>query len=150
MKDLYYNLYFKDRTGDTFRWRGENVATTEVEGIISKLTDSKECAVYGVTVPHNEGKAGMLAIVDKEDKLNIDKLSVKVNGALPQYARPLFIRVVKGFPMTGTFKVVKKDFASEGFDINKVKDPLYFLSKAGYIRMTKDDYNDILSGTGSF
>lgn len=47
------HMYFKDRTGDTFRWKGENVSTTEVEGTLSRLLDMKDVVVYGVEVPGN-------------------------------------------------------------------------------------------------
>lgn len=50
MDELGY-LYFRDRTGDTFRWKGENVSTTEVEGTLSRLLDMADVAVYGVEVP---------------------------------------------------------------------------------------------------
>lgn len=43
-------LYFRDRTGDTFRWRGENVSTSEVEAAISGVADQRDAVVYGVLV----------------------------------------------------------------------------------------------------
>lgn len=49
MDELGY-MYFKDRTGDTFRWRGENVSSTEVEGVVSKVAGNKDAVVYGVEV----------------------------------------------------------------------------------------------------
>lgn len=52
MDELGY-MYFKDRSGDTFRWRGENVSTTEVEGILSHILNQTDVAVYGVEVPGN-------------------------------------------------------------------------------------------------
>ena len=56
-------LFFKDRTGDTFRWRGENVSTTEVESVIGKLIDHRDTVCYGVEIPGVEGRAGMVAFV---------------------------------------------------------------------------------------
>ena len=44
-------FYFKDRSGDTFRWHGENVSTTEVESIVSNIIDFKDVVVYGVEIP---------------------------------------------------------------------------------------------------
>jgi solute carrier family 27 (fatty acid transporter), member 1/4 len=56
MDELGY-LYFRDRTGDTFRWRGENVSTTEVEAVISNVAGLKDCVVYGVEViQHRAGR----------------------------------------------------------------------------------------------
>lgn len=55
MDELGY-MYFRDRSGDTFRWRGENVSTTEVEGVLSRLLGQTDVAVYGVAVP---GKLGL-------------------------------------------------------------------------------------------
>ncbi|CAH1711812.1 unnamed protein product [Aphis gossypii] len=95
IRDEYNFYYFKDRTGDTFRWKGENVSTSEVEAAISNIVKLKDCIVYGVEIPHTEGKAGMVAIVDESNDLDLDKLSAGINKSLPAYARPLFLRIVK-------------------------------------------------------
>uniref|UniRef100_A0A336MUP2 Very long-chain fatty acid transport protein n=1 Tax=Culicoides sonorensis TaxID=179676 RepID=A0A336MUP2_CULSO len=147
VKDLINNFYFKDRTGDTFRWRGENVSTMEVEIIISNIVDLKDCIVYGVNVPHTEGKAGMAAIVDHHNKIDMKYLSDCVGKELPYYARPVFLRILPRIPITSTCKSIKKDFKTEGFDIQRIKDKLYFLNEDGmYREMTKSDFNDIMNG----
>ncbi|XP_055592123.1 long-chain fatty acid transport protein 4 [Uranotaenia lowii] len=149
--DLYGYYYFKDRTGDTFRWRGENVATSEVEGVITNIVGLKDCAVYGVDIPGTEGKAGMAAIVDTEGKIDLDQLAAGVRGSLPAYARPLFIRVLSEVPMTATFKLKKRDLQLDGFDINKIKDPIYFLQNDGkYKLFSEEDYKIVSSGKGKF
>ncbi|KZC09870.1 PREDICTED: long-chain fatty acid transport protein 4 [Dufourea novaeangliae] len=145
--DEFGYFYFKDRTGDTFRWRGENVATSEVEAIVSNVIGLKDAAVYGVEVPHAEGKAGMAAIYDPENTLNIKEMSEGVKKTLPTYARPLFVRVLSELPMTGTFKLKKKDLQQDGFNIKKITDPVYFLDSSGvYVKFTEQLYNDILEG----
>lgn len=55
MDELGY-MYFRDRSGDTFRWKGENVSTTEVEGTLSSLLRQTDVAVFGVTVQGEEIK----------------------------------------------------------------------------------------------
>ncbi|KAJ8927776.1 hypothetical protein NQ314_019725 [Rhamnusium bicolor] len=128
----YY--YFKDRTGDTFRWKGENVATNEIEAVISKI--------FGT-----EGRAGMMAIVDRDKNLNRDDLCKGLKAHLPSYAIPLFLRVMDSFPMTGTFKIKKIELQNEGFNIYNIKDPLYFLDlkQSTYIPLN-NVYDDIMSG----
>uniref|UniRef100_A0A182PAY1 Very long-chain fatty acid transport protein n=1 Tax=Anopheles epiroticus TaxID=199890 RepID=A0A182PAY1_9DIPT len=147
VQDLLGNYYFKDRTGDTFRWRGENVATSEVEGVITTIVGLKDCAVYGVDIPETEGKAGMAAIVDPEGKVDLEQLAAGIRASLPAYARPLFIRVLSEVPMTTTFKLKKRDLQVDGYDLTKIKDPIYFLQSNGtYRRFTADDHETIKSG----
>ncbi|XP_071566963.1 long-chain fatty acid transport protein 4 [Temnothorax nylanderi] len=143
MDELGY-FYFKDRTGDTFRWRGENVATSEVEAVISNVIGLKDATVFGVEVPGNEGKAGMVAIYDPENSLDLKGLVGKLKKVLPNYAIPRFIRILSELPMTGTFKLQKKDLQQDAFDIKKVKDPIYFLNNDTYLRMTDEHYNNIV------
>uniref|UniRef100_A0A0K8TSP3 Very long-chain fatty acid transport protein n=1 Tax=Tabanus bromius TaxID=304241 RepID=A0A0K8TSP3_TABBR len=145
--DILGYYYFKDRTGDTFRWRGENVATSEVEAVISNVVGLQDCVVYGVEIPHVEGKAGMAAIVDPEKKVDFEELSVGIRGSLPPYARPLFVRIMPAMPMTGTFKLKKRDLQLEGFDLHKIKDPIYYLGNDGiYREFTEKDLEAINEG----
>jgi acyl-CoA synthetase (AMP-forming)/AMP-acid ligase II len=89
--DYYGYIYFVDRLGDTFRWKGENVSTIEVENVLSSFINSKEVVVYGVEVPGQEGRAGMAILIT--DSIDAKKLSDYVQKNLPFYAKPLFIRV---------------------------------------------------------
>ncbi|XP_055903657.1 long-chain fatty acid transport protein 4 [Eupeodes corollae] len=147
VKDILGYFYFKDRMGDTFRWRGENVATSEVEAIITNVVGLEDCVVYGVDIPHVEGKAGMAGIVDPDRKVDMVQLSAGIRGSLPAYAQPLFIRLLTEMPKTATFKLKKRDLQVEGFDITKVKDPIYYLNKDGiYREMTQSQFDDIQSG----
>lgn len=145
--DEFGYFYFKDRTGDTFRWRGENVATSEVEAIVSNVIGLRDAVVYGVEIPKVEGKAGMAAIYDPDNTLNLKEMADGVKKCLPAYARPLFVRVLSELPMTGTYKLKKKDLQQDGFDTRKITDPLYFLdSSGGYVKLTEQLHNDILDG----
>ena len=101
VQDEYGYFYFRDRSGDTFRWKGENVSTTEVEAVISSITGLKDCVVFGVKIPGTEGSAGMVTIADPEKSLDLQQLTATVNSSLPAYARPLFVRVSKEIETTG-------------------------------------------------
>ncbi|XP_024623321.1 long-chain fatty acid transport protein 1 isoform X3 [Neophocaena asiaeorientalis asiaeorientalis] len=100
MDELGY-MYFRDRSGDTFRWRGENVSTTEVEGVLSRLLGQTDVAVYGVAVPGVEGKAGMAAIADPHGQLSPNALYQELQKVLAPYARPIFLRLLPQVDTTG-------------------------------------------------
>ncbi|GBP61965.1 Long-chain fatty acid transport protein 1 [Eumeta japonica] len=146
--DHYGYFYFRDRTGDTFRWRGENVSTAEMESVISSLIGLKDTIMFGVTIPNVEGKAGLVAIADPDNKLNLDVLSRGLQSNLPTYARPLFLRILTKTPVTATFKLKKKELLEQGFDPQLHKDPMYFLDqKSGcYVPLTRRLYEDIIQG----
>ncbi|XP_069674178.1 long-chain fatty acid transport protein 4-like isoform X1 [Periplaneta americana] len=147
VSDEFGYLYFKDRTGDTFRWKGENVSTSEVEAVISNLIDYRDAVVYGVEVRGMEGRAGMAAIVDQDDTLDLKTLAEGVTKALPSYARPQFIRIMRKVDLTGTFKLKKRDLQQDGFDPVTIKDKLYFMSSsASYETLTEEIYNNIFTG----
>uniref|UniRef100_A0A8C5DJU5 Arachidonate--CoA ligase n=1 Tax=Gouania willdenowi TaxID=441366 RepID=A0A8C5DJU5_GOUWI len=146
--DKYGHMYFKDRTGDTFRWKGENVSTTEVEGTLSRLLEMKDVVVYGVEVPGAEGKAGMAAIADPSHSSDLEKFVKDMEKALPPYARPVFLRFLPEVDKTGTFKFQKTDLRRDGFDPSVVSDRLYFRdpSKGRYVQLNGELYHSILSG----
>lgn len=144
--DNYGYLYFCDRLGDTFRWRGENVATVEVENVISSHLNSTEVSVYGVQIPGQEGKAGMAAIM--KDDLDLDLLGKHLQANLPTYAKPLFIRLSKEFDYTGSFKTIKKRLVEENYDINVITDQVFFFDNKNqkYVKLTEKIFNDIKNG----
>lgn len=148
MDELGY-IYFKDRTGDTFRWRGENVSTSEVEAVISNIVGLKDSVVYGVEVPGCEGRAGMAAILDIDQTLDLSALSVGLVKSLPAYARPLFLRIVLQLDMTGTYKLRKVDLQKQGFELNgSKKDKVYYMDIATgqYLPLDQNAYEKICKG----
>jgi fatty-acyl-CoA synthase len=118
-------FYFVDRIGDTFRWKGENVATSEVAAAIMAFAGIREASVYGVRVPGTEGAAGMAAIVT-DGALDLGALRAHLMRRLPPYARPKFLRVADRIATTSTFKHTKSDLQRDGFDPAAIADPIYF------------------------
>ena len=116
-------FYFVDRIGETFRWKGENVATSEVAAALARAPGVREAVVYGVAVPNADGRAGMAALT-LDGAPNLVAIA-QAAGALPRYARPLFLRLTPALEATGTFKPVKRSLAADGFDPAKIADPLY-------------------------
>jgi len=118
-------FYFVDRVGDTFRWKGENVSTTEVAETITACPGVIEAVVYGVTVPRTEGRAGMAAVVVDHD-FDLVAFRRYLNENLPEYARPLFLRIRGEIETTETFKPKKQSLAREGYDPTATTDAIYF------------------------
>ncbi len=141
----YY--YFVDRIGDTFRWKGENVATSEVSEAITAFPGIEEANVYGVRVPGAEGRVGMAALV-VEDELDLDGFCRHVVQRLAGFARPVFLRVMREIETTSTFKQRKVDLVKQGFDPNATGDAIFFLQPElqTYVRLTPALYGDICEG----
>uniref|UniRef100_G1TQ11 Arachidonate--CoA ligase n=1 Tax=Oryctolagus cuniculus TaxID=9986 RepID=G1TQ11_RABIT len=144
MDELGY-LYFRDRTGDTFRWKGENVSTTEVEGTLSRLLDMADVAVYGVEVPGTEGRAGMAAVASPAGTCDLEHFAQVLEKELPLYARPIFLRFLPELHKTGTYKLLKTELRKEGFDPAVVKDPLFYLDarQGRYVPLDRQAYTRI-------
>ncbi|XP_072551945.1 long-chain fatty acid transport protein 2-like [Salminus brasiliensis] len=159
--DVYFNsgdllrmdhdhfLYFQDRVGDTFRWKGENVATSEVSDVVSMLEFIKDANVYGVKVPGHEGRIGMAAVTLKDgQEFECREAFIHISNFLPVYARPRFIRILECMEHTGTFKQVKVTLVEEGFNPEVISQPLYVLqeSSRSYVPLTHSYYRAIIGG----
>jgi fatty-acyl-CoA synthase len=147
-QDSHGYFYFVDRLGDTFRWKGENVSTTEVAEAINLFPGIQDTTVYGVRVEGNEGRAGMAALV-ADGAIDMQKLRDHICSSLPDYARPLFIRIRRALELTGTFKQRKVDLVKEGFDPAKSSDEIYFHDHASksFIRMDAALFQKLNSGS---
>ena len=124
----FRHIAFADRLGDTFRWKGENVATTEVEAIANEFPGVEHAIAYGVEIPGTDGRAGMAALTVKDiNSFDIASFSEHLTRKLPTYAVPLFFRLRSEEEITGTFKYRKVTLKEEGYSLEKVSDPLYLL-----------------------
>jgi fatty-acyl-CoA synthase len=146
-KDEQGFFYFVDRIGDTFRWKGENVATSEVAEAITAFPGVTEANVYGVSIPETEGRAGMAALVLGQE-LDLKTFRTHLAGRLPSYARPLFLRIKREMAVTVTFKHRKNDLIREGYDPAVVHDVMYFDDPArqAFVPLDRALYDRIQSG----
>jgi len=150
----YPHYQFVDRIGDTFRWKGENVSTNEVGEIINGFHEVRISNVYGVQVPGTDGRAGMaaLALEDGVAALDLAAFSGYVAARLPTYARPVFLRIEPEIDVTGTFKMVKGDLREQGFDPDRISDPLYVMKPGSsvYEPLDRDYAAVIMRGDAGF
>ncbi len=141
---------FADRYGDTFRWKGENVSTLEVETIINCFDNIEMCTVYGVEIPNSEGKAGMVSIIlGNENPLDLNQFYQFLSENLPKYSIPIFLRVKDNLDFTGTHKLRKVNLKKQGFDINKIQDRIYFWDSTSnnFILLDREKYQNLTNGT---
>ncbi len=145
----FRHAQFVDRLGDTFRWKGENVSTTEVENMVSEYSKISEAVVYGVEIPNTNGRAGMAAItlnpnavLDEQDCKN---MLTEFKKSLPSYAVPLFLRIQQQVETTGTFKYQKSKLKEQGFDPEKTSDRIlvWLPSSDAYCELTADILSNI-------
>lgn len=139
--------YFVDRIGDTFRWKGENVATADVAAVLSSCKGVRDAAVYGVEVPGAEGRAGMAAL-EVSPSFDLRDLAARVTDRLPVYARPVFLRLTKDIAVTGTFKHQTKHLQDEGFDPRRIPDRLFLFdgSREAYVPLDDAQFRAVCDG----
>lgn len=140
-------FYFVDRIGDTFRWKGENIAASEVAEVIANCPGIVDVSVYGVALQGSDGRAGMAALVIDAD-FDVKALAQHLADRLPTYACPVFIRICPTLDITETFKQKKQELVLEGFNPLRVKEPLFFrdATSGHYFALNADIYARILSG----
>ncbi len=152
LRDIgFRHAQFVDRTGDTFRWKGENVSTTEVENIMGVFGQLVDAVVYGVEIAGTNGRAGMAAITPRTEVKDIDfhMLYEYLRKELPPYALPVFIRILQRLETTGTFKYQKTSLKKEGFDPAQVQQDPLFVCLPGthtYVPLTAEIHSNILDG----
>ena len=146
------HIQFVDRVGDTFRWKGENVATTEVEAALCQQAGVTEAVVYGVQLPHADGRAGMAALQLRDGVVAPDgqALMAGLRQALPRYAMPLFLRLRRQHELTSTFKHRKVELKREGFHPNEDGEPVWVLTPQGYVPLHAEALADIEAGRFKF
>jgi fatty-acyl-CoA synthase len=146
----FRHIAFVDRLGDSFRWKGENIAASEVERALAALPGMAQVCVYGVAVPHCDGRAGMAAVVlAAHSRFDGQQLAQQLRRQLPAYALPQFVRVMAAQSTTDTFKVQKGVLQQQGFDPAASHDALYVLRPPGqgYVALSAARYRGILAGS---
>ena len=146
-QDAQGYFYFVDRIGDTFRWKGENVATSEVAEAICGFPGITEATVYSVAMPGTDGRAGMATIVT-DAGLDLAAFRTHLAGRLPAYAHPVFLRVRDDLEVTATFKHTKHALVRDGYDPATIGDALYFNDRArqAFVRLDPALFDDIQCG----
>lgn len=147
--------FFNDRLGDTFRWKGENVSTTEVADALGEYPGIVDANVYGVQLPGHDGRAGAVALVvddAKRETFDFTGFLQYARSRLPKYAIPIFIRLTNNAYSTANHKQNKVPLKTEGVDPDKVSsgDAIYWIDKGGkgntYVPFTREDWNSLTSG----
>lgn len=153
-QDIDGCVYFVDRLGDTFRWKSENVSTNEVADVVGQFVQVAETNVYGVQVPHTDGRAGCAAITLADsvtlDTFDFEGLAKHAISILPRYAVPIFLRIVSALETTGTMKMQKGRLRAEGIDLDKIEarkenDRLYWLPPGGskYLPFERKEWEEL-------
>ena len=152
MRDLgFRHAQFVDRTGDTFRWKGQNVSTTEVEMLIEEVHEVSEAVVYGVEIPNTNGRAGMASIRlnTPVEGFDFGLFFKRLKANMADYSIPVFLSINQGVELTGTFKHLKGPLKEKGFDVDRNTDPLYvWLPKTEkYVPLTTPLQQEIEQGS---
>jgi fatty-acyl-CoA synthase len=139
--------YFVDRIGDTFRWKGENVATSEVAAAITAFPGVVDANVYGVAIPGTDGRAGMAELVCA-GPIDLAAFAEHLAQRLPKFAHPILLRLRNEIDVTPTFKQTKNGRGPDSYDPGTCPDPLYVHDpeQRAYVALGRPLYERIVSG----
>jgi len=139
--------YFVDRIGDTFRWKGENVATSEVAEVVLSADGILDALVCGIAVPGHDGRAGMATLV-VADGFDLDRFKQHIDARLPAYARPLFVEIKASIDLTDTFKYSRRNPDLGQLDPDAIGAPLFVIDRAEnrYIAVDAQIHRSLLAG----
>ncbi|TAQ88455.1 hypothetical protein B7494_g3224 [Chlorociboria aeruginascens] len=141
--------FFNDRIGDTYRWKSENISTNEVAEALGTHPSVVEANVYGIELPHHDGRAGCVQIEFSElvNTQLLQGIAKHVQTQLPRFAIPLFLRLSKEMQRTGTLKQQKHVVRQQGADLDKIgDDELYWLKGGTYVKFGKRDWEELKGG----
>lgn len=141
--------YFCDRIGDTFRWKSENVSTAEVSEALGRHPAIQEANVYGVEIPHHDGRAGCAAVVFSKEvnPALLSEVATHAKEHLPRYAVPLFLRVTSKMQATGNNKQQKHVLKAQGVEPATVRaggDKVFWLRGGTYAEFRDGDWQALV------
>ena len=142
--------WFCDRIGDTFRWKSENVSTSEVSEALGLHPAILDPNVYGVEIPHHDGRAGCVAVMfDRDvDQNLLNDVANHTSKTLPKYAIPIFLRVTKELQATGNNKQQKHVLRAQGVEPSKMSngDQLFWFKDGSYVKFGERDWEELSEG----
>jgi crotonobetaine/carnitine-CoA ligase len=112
------NLCFVDRLADRIRRRGENVASADVEHVLSQHSAVAEAAVVAVSADEEGGEDEIKAclVLAGGAELDAGAFWEWCERRLPYFAVPRYLEVLAQLPKTPTEKVVKSELRMERAD----------------------------------
>lgn len=141
-------ISFVDRLGDTYRWKGKTVSSDSVADVIKKFYGGiEDVVVYGVKIPGMEGRCGMAAIRLMHDSvLDWKAFALYINNRMPDYARPIFIRVCQHLGLDGPLRDFKSHLQLEEYNLLLVNDELFYydLNSENYLPLSSEVFLAII------
>jgi acyl-CoA synthetase (AMP-forming)/AMP-acid ligase II len=140
-----------DRIGDTVRWKGGNIATSEVAAAIITFPGVVDANVYSVPVPAAEGRAGMAEIAGCGD-LDIAALREHLVKRISRHALPVLLSICPGIDLTPTFKQQKNTREESVWDPSIGPHALYVhaAGPSAFVPLDLESYERIRAGQFGF
>lgn len=144
---------FSDRVGESFRWKGENVAAGEVREHVAGLPGVEDVVVFGVRLEGYDGKCGGAAITlssggdaDSTGFMEMLYASLRKKG-LPDYAVPRLVRITGEISTGVTFKQATREVEARSWDEDGSNgDELWWLDGKKYRQLDKPAWAEIAAG----